>query len=619
MKFSHLFLFFLLFFVAASGQNIDSLKLAISKKTGINKGNSIYQIGKIYQKNNELDSALTYFNKSLKYFNTAEKKSDVYQEIGMVHFYKNDFEKTLENFKISLNYAKKTEKDSILARRYSDIGVVYDYLGAFDKSIENYYKALAVFERVSDKPAMAKIYNNLAIIYQNRGQTKIAFDFYDKSLKLKKQTNPSPILIATTYLNIGTLHKDVGAYKEAMSYFYKALPILKNNNAPQYQSMLLNYISDVKLNINELDSATFYNEKAFEINTKINNSFGLMQNNMLKGKILYEKKAFDSSLVYLKKALLISDTLKVLDEKSKILTELIKVYRAKQNFSKALDYQDELIAISAKLSNKEMTDKIETLRIVHETEKKEKEIYLLQKNIKKNRIIQGVIIFFFLLISLIVFLIYKQKLAKEKYKAEMFNQKLLRSQMNPHFIFNALTSIQSYMFEKDSKKAAIYLSAFSKLTRSILESSRYDYVTLQEDYEINVNYLKIQQMRHNYLFDYSINIDENIDPDSVQIAPMLIQPFLENSIKHGFKDIDYKGHLEIIYKKLGDTIEITIQDNGKGVTNDKKHGHKSHALSITKERLSILNKRSKDKISFKVEHTNEKGYKVVFNVPLKVA
>ena len=619
MKFSHLFLFFLLFFVAASGQNIDSLKLASSKKTGIKKGNSIYQIGKIYQKNNELDSSLTYFNKSLKYFNRAEKKSDVYQAIGMVHFYKNDFEKTLENFKTSLNYAKKTDKDSILARRYSDIGVVYDYLGAFDKSIENYYNALTVFERVSDKPAMAKIYNNLAIINQNRGQTKVAFDFYEKSLKLKKQTNSSAILIATTYLNIGSLHKDVGAYKEAMSCFYKALPVLKNNNVPQYQSMLLYNISDVKLNINELDSATFYNEKAFEINTKINNSFGLMQNNMFKGKILYEKKAFNSSLLYLNKALLFSDTLKVLDEKSKILTELIKVYRAKQNFTKALDYQDELIAISVKLSNKEMTDKIETLRIVHETEKKEKEIYLLQNNIKKNRIIQGVIIFLILLVGLIVFLIYKQKLAKSKYKAELFNQKLLRSQMNPHFIFNTLTSIQSYMFEKDTLKAAMYLSSFSKLTRSILEGSRHDFVSLQEEYETNENYLKIQQMRYDSLFDYSISIDENIDPDHVQIAPMLIQPFIENSIKHGFKDIDYKGHLQIMYKKIDDKIQITIQDNGKGVTDNKEHSHKSHALSITKERLRILNKRSKKNITFKVENAIDKGYKVVFNVPLKVA
>ncbi len=622
MKFAHIFILFLLIIVPVYGQNIDSLKLLklISlKKTGFKKGLSLKQIGDLYQKKNELDSSLTYYNKSLKHFNSAEKKSDVYQAIGMTHFYNSDYEKTLENFKKSLVFAQQTAKDSILARSYSDIGVVYDYLGAYDKSIENYYKALTIFEKNSDKSAMAKIYNNLAIINQNRGQTKIAFDYYKKSLKLKKETKSNAVLIASAYINMGSLYNDTGKYKEAISYFYKALNIYKKNNISRYHSMALYNISDVKFKINELDSAAIYIEKAFEINNRINNNFGLMQNNMFKGKILYEQKAFDSSLLYLNKALLLSDSLKVLDERSKILTELIKVHRVKQNLTKALDYQDELISISDSLSNKEMTDKIETLRIVHETEKKEEEIFSLQKSIKKNKIIQSVVVFVIFLIGLIGFLIYKQKLTKSKYKAELFNQKLLRSQMNPHFIFNVLTSIQSYMFEKNSLKAAMYLSSFAKLTRSILEGSRHDFVSLQEDYETNENYLKIQKMRYDGLFEYSISIDDSLDPDHVQIAPMLIQPFLENSVKHGFKDITYKGHLEVIYKKIGNTLQITVEDNGKGVTDNKEHAHKSHALGITKERLYILNKRSKKNITFSVEHPADKGYKVVFHIPLKVA
>lgn len=606
--------------LATYSQNIDSLKYVYSKAEKMDKEKINEIIGAYYLKDFELDSSYKYFSQALELSETDFQKSNIYENIGMIYFYKNDFTKALDVFNKSLQLAIKIDKDSILARRYSDIGVVYDYLSANDKAVEYYIKSLTLFQKMNDKYGIAKTMNNLGVINENMGKLDIALKYYQTSLKYKQEIKAKDVDLASTYVNIGSVFEKNGQFAESLTNYQKAYNIFKKTKVEKYTALTLNNIANTYFYLEKFDSAKYYINKAEFLNTKISNNLGLTSNFILKAKILEHEKQIDSSIYYLQKALELSNTLKVLKKKAEALRELSKAYKLKKDYTNAYFTSEELVAINDSLYKQEISDKTQTLQTVYETEKKENEINNLHKNLKNNRLLWIFTALILILITISIFFIFRQKLIKSKYQENLFNQRLLRAQMNPHFIFNALTSIQSFMLEKDTKKAAFYLSAFSKLSRSILNNSQTEFIELQEEIDTLENYCKIQQMRFNEKFDFKIICDENIDIDNILIPPMLAQPFVENAIKHGFKNIDYKGIITIDFKLVDEKLKISISDNGIGFNINSDETKKSHAIEITKERLKILNKNKKDLFSFKIENISQnmtnKGTKIVFSLPL---
>ena len=181
-----------------------------------------------------------------------------------------------------------------------------------------------------------------------------------------------------------------------------------------------------------------------------------------------------------------------------------------------------------------------------------------------------------------------------KKKCEL-EQKALRLQMNPHFIFNALNSIQAMISENDTKTARYYLVKFSKLMRQVLESSQKQKISLENEIVTLQNYLAIEQFCHNNRFDFELICDENILPDEIEIPPIVLQPFIENAIIHGLATKPEKGHLNIRFKLEKQTLVCVITDNGIGraaaekALHQREAKHKSTALMITQERLDNLN------------------------------
>ncbi len=236
------------------------------------------------------------------------------------------------------------------------------------------------------------------------------------------------------------------------------------------------------------------------------------------------------------------------------------------------------------------------------------------------------------LISFIILIIkYRENKIHEKMQYQLLEQKLLRSQMNPHFIFNSLSSIQSFIFENNPLEAGSYLSRFAELIRSILYNSREEYILLEKEVQTLKNYFDLQQLRYNHSFDYLIEIDPLIHSDLIQIPPMLAQPFIENAIEHGIKRIKKRGLITVSFKldKTNNTINLTISDNGIGLLASQKNkvkspkSHKSLATVIAKERLSVLNKKAgKKKYSLRIEtiidsNKEVQGTKVIFIIPFK--
>lgn len=215
-------------------------------------------------------------------------------------------------------------------------------------------------------------------------------------------------------------------------------------------------------------------------------------------------------------------------------------------------------------------------------------------------------------VSVIAFLIYflyrrrvhiirsaeKEKTAINKQIAES-ELTALRAQMNPHFIFNAINSIQNFILKNDSASAHKYLTKFARLIRSVLENSKRDVILLSHEVDALTLYIELEALRASFSFDFAISVHTDTNPDSVLVPPMLIQPFVENAILHGLMPLsDRRGHLTIDFSQEGNILNCVIEDNGIGraaaeeIKLKKSSTHVSMGTSVTQERLDILNKQT---------------------------
>ncbi|HOW24814.1 MAG TPA: histidine kinase [Bacteroidales bacterium] len=263
-----------------------------------------------------------------------------------------------------------------------------------------------------------------------------------------------------------------------------------------------------------------------------------------------------------------------------------------------------------KLEREKMVMELETR---YQTQKKEQQIVSLaqQNQIKEEKLkLRGFMLAavsgFLAVIVILAILLFRQNHLTSLHQALVLEQKLLRSQMNPHFVFNTLASIQTFILQEDPEKASRYMAKFSKLVRNILDNSAEEYVTLSQEISTVVNYLELQKLRYAGKFDYSVQVDEEIDTEEMLVPPMLCQPFIENALEHGIKHKNEPGRIDIdLFVKEKDLV-IQITDDGVGRERSKeiesvqKGNHRSMSTNITTDRLKIINKKSGKKIHFKI-------------------
>jgi len=182
----------------------------------------------------------------------------------------------------------------------------------------------------------------------------------------------------------------------------------------------------------------------------------------------------------------------------------------------------------------------------------------------------------------------ERKLLIQENKMLSLQQKALQLQMNPHFVFNALNSIQGLIAKEDNKNARRYLQQFSSMMRSVLDQSRKETISLEEEVTYLKSYLSLEQMANNDSFDYQITIDADVE-DGIDIPTMIVQPFIENSIIHGVKGLkERRGMIMVSFVQEGSKLRCSIEDNGigrKSAAKNKKSSHKSVALDVVNERL----------------------------------
>ncbi|MGN7720712.1 histidine kinase [Chitinophaga sp. 22620] len=326
----------------------------------------------------------------------------------------------------------------------------------------------------------------------------------------------------------------------------------------------------------------------------------------------------DSAIKYYHKAMALAKNQGNMNQTPLYYKGLVEAYKLKGDMKNAMEALDSAYGIEVRNIRKIEAVKFADIHEKYDTEKKDRNIAnLSSRNALNEKIIQqqrwtlGLATIVFLGVVGFLYFLYRQvklnernKLLQSENERLRMEQKLLQVQLNPHFIFNSIANLQSLVASGDTKESVRYLSVFSGLLRNVLEQSRRDFIPLDEEIDSLENYLQLQQMRYAALFDYEIGVAEDIRPGELLIPPMLIQPFVENSIEHGFRNISYKGMLTIRFEAKDERLTITVIDNGQGIVDKGTDVQKKQSLAqtILKERIQVLFKSDCQRARFDIEN-----------------
>jgi tetratricopeptide (TPR) repeat protein len=493
------------------------------------------------------------------------------------------------------------------------------------------------------------------------GFFKESNDAYTKSIELAKKMKITGI-IQSGYLGIANIMNaagDLKGYRTNLRHSIEAASAEKDTSGIEEGLLRLgsSYIEKER-NFNKVDSLL---KKCLEISIIRKDTFytGYASANI--GYNYYLEKDYDPSIYYYKMSLDYSMAGKQAGISANSLGNIGTIYRDLGKYSQAISFYQKSISQAKKVkdwynlswvysdmsdlyirvrdtsnayvnfvlykqysdssSKKSNTQGLADARIKYEADNHKKEIALLSLRLKNNRLLTIGFAGLIVLVTVIAFLIVRGSKINAKRRLSEMNRRIsditqanLRQQMNPHFIFNTLNSIQYFMYQHDKLATNNYLTKFSSLIRKVLDNSQHTSVSLSNELEALNLYLELESLRFKDKFDYRITVDEDIDPLLYKVPTMLIQPYVENSICHGLMPLDHKGSVQIDIRLAKECLICTIEDNGIGreaaIENKKSRGsgHNSLGTQITNSRLDLVN--SLYGTSLKTTYTdlrNEKG------------
>ena len=544
---------------------------------------SAYWIGAGLRYKNEIDSALYWYNLYSERAQSDVQIGNAYMGMGGIYYAKKSYPDALMMFSKAATMFTKSEAMDRLGASYVNIGILNGLIGDESKAIAYYRESISIFEKLNNHPKALPAYVNLAEIYQLQ-------ENYDSSL-----------FYAQKCYNIGdSLNL---SFAKARALFVLAPSHIRSGKPDRGYN-------------ESIEGRRLFEEMGIE------NSMLSMLN--YEAEALFELSRFEEALSICKN--LESSEYSFKEQLYELMS---KIYERQNQFQKALEYSKKYHMAYQEYEKELKSEQISRLEKQYETQRKANEILRLQnevneqelKTLKRNWIIVFISMFFFMAVAGI-WSVTQRRLVREKEKSAIHKQQLLRSQINPHFIFNSLSSIRGFLFDsQDTKPAITYLGKFAKLMRMVLELSSKEWVSLEEEMNTLQLYLEIQQIRFNKSFDYELKLDSSIPASEIMVPPLTAQPFIENAIEHGLKGIESKGRIEVSCLKNDDRLVFKIQDNGIGIDKVKpRDNHESRATQIFMERLAIIGKRMKTNFSFNISDLSSKsnlnGTLVIYELPL---
>ncbi len=568
--------------------------------------------------------------------NDQRRMMELYLDIGKVNYDIEDYTSSLKYvdlFMAILNHPQ-TELRSIISP--IEEAIIYFYSGGAAREARELDRAVRYFKKyieLSRKHNFPEEMNRHAI--KSLAETYEYADEYDSALKY---TYTARAILPVNKNNDSDQH--VG-YEGAIGYllykkgrFDEALELVRVSYFNIRQSASLYYMTyeaidlgAIYFSLNQYDSALYW----YNIAQSHADEFANQLRSAEKGSEKQNVYVGYQYMVNINDEEIIQRFYRMMRNLKARYTAL---YKATGNYAKALEYSELRSSYDDSLKNLINQVEIRKVQIRLESEKLVQQLNLLEKDnlfkqtkLRKNSLIFLSVILLLLFVLLLFFIYFRQRRIRESQEKILLEQRLLRSQMNPHFIFNSLASVQNFIVKQDETKASIYLSRFSELVRSILNNSLEEQITLEREINTIQNYLELQKVRFPEKFDYSLHVDDSLDIENTFIPPMMAQPFIENAIEHGIKHKVIKGNISISFKRQNHYVELVVEDNGIGREKAKElllrfdKDHKSLATSITLERIKVLNRKHKRKITLEIidlkgEYGEAKGTRVVFQVPM---
>lgn len=562
------------------------------------------RLAHIYLKNKEIAAAEELTEAS--FLIAGEKdipvSADLYWLKADILYYKKEFQKALVEMEIVLSKLESSNDAEAIARANNFIAYLYLHDGSFSKSIEHYEKNITYIQQNKLLKFLPEAYSGLSYVYRTTGnaeeQRKNLLLMADAALKAGDTH-----WAANAYLRLGDIGMEIDSnFTYAIDLYKKSLSYYKEDQDTAMTAFLLLRIGWNHYLNKELDTALdyfFYSlEYSIPINrlTSITNAYGNI------GTIYRDKQDYEKAIKFYKKSIEYSFKARDWYNLSWLYLDMSVMNKDQGDYKQA--YENHVLhkKFSDSLEMKKYNDRLTDARTRYEADRAEKELELVSLKLDQHKYITygfAGLIFLVLVIGVLVFrqtrLNASRKLSEMNHKISEVTQKNLRQQMNPHFIFNTLNSIQYYMYQHDKISTNNYLTKFSLLMRKTLENSQHTAIPIKDEIDALQLYLELESLRFKEKFEYSVTVDEEIDTVILKIPTMLIQPYVENSICHGLVHKEEKGFVHIDLKMNENHLICTIEDNGIGrkaaieIKNQKNGNHNSLGTKITESRLNLVN------------------------------
>lgn len=574
--------------------------------------------------------------------------------------YSQNSTKAVEEVQVETKKLKKaidTKNEPAQADSYYNIGETFFNDGNFPKSEEYYTKAKKIYEKVNDKPNIEKVTRRLAQSQEKQNKISPAISNYS----MAAQVGYSEKSRAVNSNDVARLSSPTPEQKtEAIQ---SNINIIRKEKEQTGLAEGYSQLADVNIQQNEVSKAEDNLNAAYKISKKEAPQQALEINQRL-ANLYVENKKFDKAIEAKKKVMKEDFVKDDSQEKVNQIQELADIYIKKNDKEEAVTLLKNAYGIALDkghtLEAQRSVKKLDSLynisgntdasvslyrdflgklpdlvskdrslvdnKILEDTEQRisqlEKERELKDELIRKKNVFNyGLIGALILLTGLVIFIF--RTLKKVQIKNKKIALQSLRREMNPHFIFNSLNSVNHFIATNNELEANQYLTKFSKLMRGVMENSTEDFIPFQQELDLLENYLALEKTRFADKFDYEVDVDENLNVHSQQVPGMLVQPFLENAIWHGLRYRTEKGFLKLSFEKEEQYLKVTIEDNGIGIEESKKQKtqhqktREGRGMKNTLERIQLLNDLYKKNITCTVkDKENNSGVLVIIKINL---
>lgn len=632
----------------AQNERMDSLTIALKRaKNDIDKVETLNAIADEY-KTSDPQKMLQFAQQALQLAIKIKHKAaegNAYLNIGNANIISGNYSIALQNFNSAAflfeNLTTSNPEQTIaikkgLAKAYGSKGIIFSEQSNYTKALHFYLKSVKIYEALNDQARCATIYNNIGIIFKSQSSDFKALEYFVKAQKIKEKLNDPTISITIT--NIANCYLKQKNYDKAFDYYIQAKKCFDKFPNPRGLGEWYNNFGLLFKATNNANKAIENWNLAIATFKSIDDKFGIADTYLHLGQLYLEQNQSEKAIEMAKTALQLSTELGVLEQQMLSEKLLSDCYSKQNNASLALLHYKLYNTAKDSLVNEENTRKsveaemnfeFDKREAIHKKELENKEL-LLKEESKRSKLQLFFALLFGVLLFGIGFLFYnriqlKKTLVLQKELAE-YEQKALHLQMNPHFVFNCLGSISSFIVNNGNESAIKYLAKFSKLMRLTLEYSKESLIPIDKEIEGLQNYLELEQLRFNNKFSFSIEKSNAIE-DDMAIPPLLLQPFVENAIIHGVIPKKELGTIAIHFYIEKEHLVCTVEDNGIGFQQSQLNKektvviHKSMALDITKKRLQMIESTTNQKADFTIEELVQenhiKGTKVVLHLPIQ--